>query len=182
MTAERQPVGTLNSVHVRKSSDEEAAHSALIGLFPLAEIDPGDELLGAVLPNDAFVPPAAELLDLSQRLQTDVIWLGFQSAVDAFQFHYWKEGRLLRSLVYGAFEEERTWERVEGEPEPWEREVLFDQQALTRRLEYVESEAEKGELERIWSAAEILPGRDDPSLDAQDCAFKVAEFYGLSLL
>lgn len=79
--------------------------------------------------------------------------MGFQSAVDAFQFHHWQEGKHLRALVYGCFKEERAWERVEGTPEAWE-------------------------LERIWKEAKIEPGMTQPRLNSRRCAHKIARIYG----
>jgi hypothetical protein len=106
--------------------------------------------------------------------------LSFQSVVDAFQFHHWRAGKHLRSLVYGCFVEERTWERAQGTPEPWEREVFFSPSELQRTLKYLESDNAKGELERIWRDGEIQSGRTEPALDARECARKVAEHFHLS--
>ena len=64
------------------------------------------------------------LTRLSEVFSTDVFWLSFRSAMDCFEFHHWQSGQHVRSLVYG-LEEERTWERADGAPEPWEREFLF---------------------------------------------------------
>src|SRR4029453_826379 len=132
---------------------------------------------GVRLPDDAFEPPERKLMDLSLRMTTDVIWLGFQSVVDAFQFHHWRAGEHLRSLVYGCFAEERTWERADGTPEPWEREVFFGQTELARALEFLESDDDKREVERIWRDAEIQPGRMEPSLDGRECARAVAQHF-----
>jgi hypothetical protein len=108
------------------------------------------------LPDYAFEAPERDLMEPSSRLKTDVLWLSFQSVVDAFQFHHWRAGQHLRSLVYGCFTAERTWERAEGTPEPWEREVFFDRRELKALLkdmdECMESEHEKRQTERIWRA------------------------------
>jgi hypothetical protein len=68
-------------------------------------------------------------------------------------------------LVYGSFLEERTWERVEGQSEPWERDVLFSQRELEHVLKYAKGELERRELQRIWREAEILPGRIKPETE-----------------
>ncbi len=75
------------------------------------------------------------------------------------------------------YEEERTWERVEGEPEPWERVAFFDSDNLQHLLEFTETAEEKGELERIWNEMEILTGHTEPSIDSHKTAQKVAEYY-----
>jgi hypothetical protein len=170
-------MGTLNAFYVRGGADHVAVTGAIRAYFPDAAIDRSTEFWGVRLPDDAFEPPEQKLMDLSLRLTTDVIWLGFQSVVDAFQFHHWRAGEHLRSLVYGAFKDERTWERVEGSPEPWERQVLFDQSGLENCLEYSDSDHERQELQRIWRDAEIQPGRTEPSLDARECARGVAAFF-----
>ena len=76
-----------------------------------------------------------------------------------------------------------TWERAEGTPEPWEREVFFDPRELEHLLEdmdeFNEGEDEKREMERIWQDAEIRPGQIEPGLDARECARKVAEHFRL---
>jgi hypothetical protein len=120
-------------------------------------------------------PPSAILVQLSVDLGTDVIWLSFQSVVDAFEFHHWRAGQTLRSLVFGCYKEERTWERVTGEQEPWEREAFFSARSLTRP--WYGTEDEKRERDRIWRDAELLPGRIEPSISARESARKVAEHY-----
>jgi hypothetical protein len=116
-------MGTLNAIYVRAS--DAAAGSAVRASYPAAYSESGTPFLAIDQPNDHFRCPDAELQALSARLKTDVIWLSFQSAVDAFQYHHWSDGRHLRSLVYGCFENEREWERVEGTPQPWEGSVFF---------------------------------------------------------
>jgi hypothetical protein len=94
-----------------------------------------------------------------------------------FEFHHWRAGASLRSLVFGCYKEERTWERVEGEQEPWEQNALFDPNGLKSVLEYAKTDQEKRDFERIWREAELLPGRTEPSLDSRDAAWKVAEHF-----
>jgi hypothetical protein len=170
-------MATLNAFYVRSGADHVAVRGAIRADFPDVEMDISTEFWGVRLPDYAFEPPERKLMDLSLRMATDVIWLSFQSVVDAFQFHHWRAGEHLRTLVYGAFKEERTWERVEGSPEPWERQVLLDQSELENRLEYSDSDYERQELERIWRYAEIQPGRTDPSMDARECARGVAAHF-----
>lgn len=170
-------MGTLNAFYVRTGADHVTVTEAIRAHFPKAEIEASTQFVGVRFPDDAYELPERKLADLSSRLTTDVVWLSFQSVVDAFQFHHWRAGEHVRSLVYGAFKEERTWERAEGAPEPWEREVLFRQGELEDRLEYSESDHERRELERIWRDAEIQPGRTEPSMDARECARGVAAYF-----
>ncbi|QDT71663.1 hypothetical protein [Lacipirellula limnantheis] len=170
-------MGTLNAFYVRAATDTAAITATIRAKFPKAEIDADTHFCGVTMPDDAFETPESVLMDLSSRLKTDVVWLSFQSVVDAFQFHHWRAGEHLRSLVYGCFAEERTWERAEGTPEPWEREVFFGQKELERALEYLESDDEKREMQRIWHDAEIQAGRTEPSLDGRECARAVAQHF-----
>ena len=170
-------MGTWNAFYVRLQNIEVIA--AVRNRFPAAEIESSAEFLGVQLGDDDFEAPEFDLSDLSARFNTDVMWLGFQSVVDAFQFHHWRSGRAMRNLVYGCFAEERTWERSEGEPEPWERTVLFGQKELAHRLKYAGDDAEREELRRIWRDAEILPGNTEPGLDSRSCAHMIAKHYGL---
>lgn len=117
-------MGTWNAFYVKASANDSAAIGAIRARFPAAELESTTEFIGARMPDDAFEAPERDLSDLSSKLKSDVLWLGFQSAVDAFQFHHWRAGKRLRTLVYGCFCEERTWERIEGEPEPWEPDVF----------------------------------------------------------
>jgi len=132
-----------------------------------------------VLDVNLHEPPIDELIRLSSDLGTDVIWLSFRSVVDAFQFHHWRSGSLLRSLVFGCYgDEERTWNQVEGQPEPWERSALFDPKQLEFLLtEIAQSDDEKRELERIWHREEIVPARQEPGMDARGVAWAVAKHY-----
>jgi hypothetical protein len=168
-------LGTLNAIYVRAADPAKAA--AVRAGYPQAYTEPGSEFYAVEYAG--FEPPEADLAQLSVRLSTDVLWLGFQSVVDAFEFHHWRDGRYLRALVFGCHgPEERTWERAVGEPEAWESGAIFDLEHLAHALRYAD-EREAEELQRIWRATEIVPGRMEPSLDAREVARAAAEFYCL---
>lgn len=170
-------MGTPNAFYVGAAIGIPAITAAIRTKFPDAEVEAGTHFCGVTMPDEAFEAPERDLMELSSRLKTNVVWLSFQSVVDAFQFHHWQDGKHLRSLVYGCFAEERTWERAEGTPEPWEREVFFGQRELEHALEYLDSDDDKREIERIWREAEILPGRTEPGLDGRECARSVAQHF-----
>ena len=170
-------MGTLNAIYIR-AADRSAA-SAIAAEFADAYTEPGTQFYAVDQPSDRFRCPEAELAALSERLNTGVIWLSFQSAVDAFQFHHWRGGKHLRSLVYGCFDEERTWERVEGRAEPWEDAILFDRHQLVHALQYIEDEGERLAVESIYRDRRIMPGHTEPSLDAREIARRVARFFHL---
>ena len=167
-------MGTLNAFYVRATDAN--ASAAIRAKFPKGEIEMGTDFCGVTMPDDTFETPERDLMELSAQLKTDVIWLSFQSAVEAFEFHHWRAGERLRSLVYGCFQE-RTWERADGTPEPWERAALFTPKKLERNLRYANKDEEKQTLERIWREAEIQPGGIQPSLDARESARAVAQHF-----
>ncbi len=171
-------MGTWNAFYVKTPSDSDVLGFLVTKRFPKARIEPGTPFTGVVFPPQEHQPPQQDMAEISVRLDTDVIWLSFQSTVDAFEYHHWRAGDLLRSLVYGCYKEERTWESVGGNPEHWEREVLFDPERLDTAIEFAEDEDEKEEVRRIWRDAEIRPGSMEPSLSAGDCAHRVAALYG----
>jgi len=163
-------MATLNAFYVRGTQEDDAIKAVIRAKFPDAKIEANKEFWGVTLPEETYKAPEGDLTELSSRLGTDVLWLSFQSTVDAFEFHHWRDGEHLRSLVYGCFDKERTWERAEGRPAPWERAVFFDPKGL---------ENAKREIERIWRDAEILAGRTEPGLIARECARKVAQQFRL---
>ena len=170
-------MGTWNAFYVKTPSDSDALGFLISRRFPTARIEAGSPFTGVVLPPEAHQPPQPDMAEISTRLDTDVIWLSFQSSVDAFEYHHWRSGDLLRSLVYGCYKEERTWESVGGHPEDWEREILFDPDRLETAIEFAEDDDQKDEYRRIWREAEIRPGRMEPSLSAGGCAHKIAAVY-----
>ncbi len=167
-------MGTLNAIYVRATGQQAVA---LREEYPTAYTEPGLEFYAVEQPQTAWTPPVDELAALSARMDTDVLWISFQSAADAFRFHHWRSGKHLRALIY-AYVEQGVWERVEGDPEPWEREAFFDPASLKLWREGADP-VEAEELERIWHHAEIAIGRTVPSIDARESARAVAEFYRL---
>jgi hypothetical protein len=167
-------MGTLNAIYVRATEQQCVI---LRAEYPTASTEPGLDFQVIEQPRTAFEPPEDALSALSARLDTDVLWLTFQSAADAFRFHHWRGGKQLRALVYG-YVEQHLWERIEGEPQPWEREAFFDPERLADALEYV-NKKEAAELKRIWRNEELVVGRTTPLIAAREAARSVAEFYRL---
>lgn len=138
--------------------------------FPLINVNQGQDFLGLTRPDQAMQPPIGRLMALSADFNTDVIWLSFQSVVDVFEFYHWRRGVVLRVLVFGCYGEERVWDYVAGEPEPWERAVFFDPNVLNDLLDLAETNRAKNRLQKIWHGETILAGGLDPSLDARQSA------------
>ena len=64
-------------------------------------------------------PPRDLMSSVSRALETEIIWLSMQSTVDAFELLHYRNGTLIRELVYSC-ENERTWDRVSGTRQSWE--------------------------------------------------------------
>ena len=169
-------MGTMNAIYVRAT--ESAKVNALRVEHPTAYTEPRSEFYAIEQQPSQFVAPEAKLAILSARLDTDVLWLGFQSVVDAFQFHRWRSGEHRRALVFGCFGHERTWERADGVPEEWERAAFFDAKELAHALNFANAQ-EALELQRIWRDSELVAARMDPNIDSRESARKVAEYYQL---
>lgn len=169
-------MGTMNAFYVR--AETEGLTAAIQKSFPAAELSTGNGFTSTILPNDQYEPPKDALAQLSSDFNTDVMWLGFQSVVDAFNFQHWQNGSLLRSLVYGCHEEERTWEVAEGQPEPWEEEAFFAPNHLKFLVgEIAKNEEEKSQYERIWQNRELVQGRNEPMVSSKAVAWVVARHY-----
>src|SRR5262249_32164524 len=85
-------------------------------------------------------PPKRELMELSLRLKTDVLWLSFQSVVDAFQFHHWQSGNHLRSLVTA------SWRNTHGSALRARRSPGSKKSSLTRK-------ARRRKIDHSWGVA-----------------------------
>jgi len=172
-------MGTWNAFYVRRV--DEVAMKQVRLLFDAAPVDSNGEFIGVRLSDDAFDHPSEILERLSRDLSTDVLCLGFQSLVDAFQFFHWRDGQSLRALVYGCHgPEERTWERADGTAEPWEESVFFDLEELNYAVETAGENPKREEgIRRIWRDRVFTIGEGLPSVDSRECAHKIAAHYGL---
>jgi hypothetical protein len=146
-----------------------------------------DQKTHAVVLWHDFQPPEPLLARLSKDLKTQVIWLAFQKQVDAFGYARWENGARLRRLAFGCYEKERTWEQVDGEPEPWEASALFDKDRLERRLsaqhrlggELAPTAEEEDMLREVWRERCLIVESVEPSINGLDVARAVALEHGL---
>lgn len=165
-------MSSMNQVFVRKVTED--AITAVRAMFPSAEIETNAEFT-RVLKAELH---EHDLLDLSSRLDAEVMWLSYQSVVDAFEYYHWQSGLLRRALVYGCYVAERTWERIEGEPEAWEHPFFFNPDDLAFFLDDEdETDEGKARLTQFWQRGELVLGRMEPYLSAQTCAFQIATYY-----
>ena len=170
-------MGTMNAFYVR--AQPESVTAALRTAFPMAKLEAGNGFTSVLMSDQDFEPPRERLAEFSAEFCTDVIWLGFQSVVDAFQFIHWQNGRTLRVLVYGCFgPDERTWEEISGDAEPWEKGAFFDDAQLKQLADDAASEREKQEYERIWLNQVLMPGRMEPMVSSKSAAWVVPHVEG----
>lgn len=141
-------MSTYNAFYVRKQQADDVTRAAILDLYPSAQIEWCPDYIGGVLSRDDVEPPEQRLAELSAKLRTDVIWVTYQTTVESFIFHHWRDGSLLRALWYGCGIE-GTWDRVEGQPEPWEREAFWDDDEPPGSLE-------KGQAEPTVSSADAV--------------------------
>ena len=164
----------MNTIYVRSEVDRWEMKAELLKMLPKAEVDSNRGWVVAFDPDLPDPTIEVKLLRLSRMFDAVVYWISYQTVVDAFQFHHWQGGNLLRSLVYGCCRE-RTWERVEGVAESWEKEILFSAEVLASILSFYENPSDRARLERIWRDQLLLPGEDEPSLNAEEVAGRVIE-------
>src|SRR5215510_10377163 len=127
---------------------DDAAQAVVLSGCPEARIKKLPDFIGAILSDDDVEPLEQKLAELSAKLATDIIWVGYQTTSVSFIFHHWRAGEQLRALRYGCASE-GTWDRVEGEAEPWEVKEFWGEDALEGALEYAESETEQRKLRRL---------------------------------
>jgi hypothetical protein len=145
---------------------------------------PGSAYCVVLWPDETFRPPEELSRSLSRDLATEVVWLAWQKQVDAFAFQRWVDGKSVRRLAYGMMERERTWEVVDGTPEPWEADAFFDPARLERQLRVRKlfpgrDEITEEELRRVWEQRLLVVDSEHPQLAAIDAAYTVARHFRL---
>lgn len=172
--------------YVRIGERDEALEQVrtVVGESAGVHAEPGNPYCVVLWARRDFVPPESHLERLSRELGVEVLWLAWQKQVDAFAFQRWVDGGPVRCLAYGVLEKERTWEVVDGAPEPWEAEALFpperlERQLRVRRLYPDATELPEAELRRIWNERLLVAGSRHPQLVAIDAAWVVARYYRL---
>ncbi|HDN25724.1 MAG TPA: hypothetical protein ENG03_01245 [Thioploca sp.] len=156
-------MATMNAIYVKCTS---VSYSDVQTLNPVCS-EVNNDWLGFILPSKRDVSDDL-IAALSKKYECEVVFLSFQTVVDAFQYLYDKNGEQIRKLIYGCSEQERTWEQSNGATQPWET-CLFDPDELTDSLEFAE-ESEREQLVQIWEEKRIEPGSYYPSVDAKQTA------------
>jgi hypothetical protein len=95
-----------------------------------------------------FENPLGQQIDLLRLISADlnshVYCIAWQSLVDAFIYHHFEAGRMVRSLIHGCTH--GGWEVVAGKPELWEAELLFDPVTKKHLLQEVKDAASRTEI------------------------------------
>lgn len=152
-------MGTLNAVYFEHIDGVD--YSA----FNPESVEQNETWIGLILARDEFQVADATLMELSKQCG-DVIFMSFQSVVDAFQYTHVVDGTIVRKLVYGCYVAEREWETVEGEEADWEEDV------------FIESEYDEDEGEEFEASIEPTVGTDRPSIDARNVCLEIASHFG----
>jgi hypothetical protein len=166
-------MSTFNGFYLRANG--KATLEAVREGFDQLEIEQHGDFIGVKLPPKQA--PEEMLKRLSGMFETDVYWLGFESAMDCFEFHHWQSGQHVRALVYG-MEEERIWERADGTPEPWERELFFHPKNLECDLDCAEDDEQREALQRVYRDGKIEVGLMGPGISSKETADAIAHHYG----
>lgn len=171
-------MSTFNAFYVRRQASDDAIKAAIVSLYPTAGIQILPEFIGAIPSRDDLSPPEQKLKELSASLKTDVIWVTFQTTAGSFIFHRWEAGEQVRALWY-ACANEGTWDRVNGNAEPWEAKEFWSRVALEGLLKSVETEAERQNLKQLWKDKIIRQGQNEPEVNCEDVVRAVMEYYNL---
>lgn len=108
--------------------------------------------------------------DLASRIG-EAIGFAVQANVEHFAYVHAKPGRLLRALAYNG---DTGWYEVLGEPEPWERELLFRDQRLAEVVaDYADAPEIVATIRAAWAAGRLQSGSPWPSIWADEIAHDV---------
>ena len=110
-------MGTMFTVYISK--DRSLKKPAI----DFEHLENNDKWFACILPKESYDCDESLISRLSLVYGT-VVFMGFQSTVDAFQFVFAKDGQISRKLIYGCYQIQDEWEVVEGEAQEWEEEIL----------------------------------------------------------
>jgi hypothetical protein len=170
-------MSTFNAFYIRKKAADKVTRSAVLVLFPNAQVQTFDDFIGAILPADELEPPEKKLSALSAKLATDVIWVTYQTTAGSFIYHHWLDGTHLRALMYGCIKEGR-WDRVAGQVEDWEKDCFWDKESLKMSLKRTRSDAQRKRLKKLWSDGVLIKGTELPVAIADTAVEAIMEHYG----
>jgi hypothetical protein len=167
-------MGTMTAIYFEKPTSMPLLQ--LQGILQPEIIEENSQYYGLILQTGNLRADSDIIQSLSKSTPSNLFFLFFQSVVDAFEYHRWQSGKLQRSLIYGCFEKERTWESIKGVSENWEADIFFSEEELTRALEYAEND-EVAKLQALWATQTLLEGQVLPSIDARETCRAIAEYF-----
>jgi hypothetical protein len=108
---------------------------------------------------DPDLASARELCVLSAAVGDVVAFFDVDEGTELGYYGTWRDGELVRDLQWAG----GRWEKVEGEPQPWEA-ALFDPASLARALEY--PQGTETEIRATYSTGQLTEGARWPVPDA----------------
>ncbi len=109
----------------------------------------------------------------------EAIGFAVQANVEHLAYVHATPGRLLRGLAYNT---DSGWYQVLGEPEPWERELLFTERQLAQQVaDYDDSPDSVAAIRAAWATGHLQPGSFWPSTGADELAHQVRANLGLEM-
>lgn len=160
-----------------RCGDDAALLARIRSEHPRTVIEP-PSAFASIQRNPAAAMTEGAVLDFSKRYAAEVVYLLFVSSTDSFAFTHCDEGRCVRHLRYGCDREERWWEDVTGEPEPWERAALFGDEDQSKDID--DDDPQRLEVEEIFRLGRVRVETGWPILDAREAARAVAVHFRLT--
>ncbi len=170
-------MSTFNAFYIRKKAADKETRAAILSINPKASIQTFDDFIGGILSTDEWEAPEKKLSALSRKLETDIVWVTYQTTAGSFIYHHWHSGAHLRALMYGCLKEGR-WDRVEGQAEEWEEEQFWDKESLKMCLKEAGSEAARKKLKQMWDDRVLIKGSELPVAGDDTAVQAIMEYYG----
>jgi len=107
----------------------------------------------------------------------EAMLVAVQENVGLFHYEHWQGERLLRMLTYN---NDGGWFRVEGEPEEWEKSILFPEKQRDSLLKCYDAESHET-INRLYDTKTIREGDMFPSIDGAEVFGDFTKFFQFSV-
>ena len=165
-------MGSSVDLYFRCESQDE--HALLKRAHPDLEYDEGALFARlALLTDERYYQ--GDVQTLAARVEREVIYLGFSSVSDSFQFTHCVAGKTLRHLQYGCYVEQGLWEEVEGEPESSEQSAFFNPKDF--RADPSDEPDFVADRRRIFEIQRVVKNETLHMIDARESARAAAVHY-----
>jgi len=177
---------TTSGARYVRLGDRDAGLASLRARFGDAAIQSADDsAYAAILVATPSLQPD-DLTDLSLEFG-EAFSLQTQTIADLLVYDHFRAGKRTRGLTYAG---EAGWQRVVGEPEPWEQRVFFAKARLEELLLELEDdtsdattlEREAAELRRLWAGGRLEEGNARPAIDLRAVTRAIATHQALPAL